>query len=168
MVLVGAALLAAGCQQASPEQRALEQAESHLDQVRSGRLALTFLASDSDTPADSNPGTLTITFDDDAPSAFVPTTANISNTAGPESAPISLNFLAKVGADGLGDVVFAEPGALIGFAGKRTIAATLRMELPKNFQSSEFLLEHGQVDRIVHRKDMRRELARVVDYCEQK
>ena len=69
---------------------------------------------------------------------------------------------------GLGDVVFAEPGALIGFAGKRTIAATLRMELPKNFQSSEFLLEHGMVDRIVHRKDMRTELARVVDYCEQK
>jgi len=57
---------------------------------------------------------------------------------------------------------------LIGFAGKRTIAATLRMELPKNFQSSEFLLEHGMVDRIVHRKDMRTELARVVDYCEQK
>ena len=69
---------------------------------------------------------------------------------------------------GLGDVVFAEPGALIGFAGKRTIQATLRMELPKNFQSSEFLLEHGMVDRIVHRKDMRTELARVVDYCEQK
>lgn len=66
---------------------------------------------------------------------------------------------------GLGDVVLAEPGALVGFAGQRTIWNTVRLELPKNFQTSEFLLEHGMVDRIVHRKDLRTELARVIDYC---
>src|SRR5262245_2238571 len=67
---------------------------------------------------------------------------------------------------GLGDVILAEPGALVGFAGKRTIWNTVRLELPKNFQTSEFLLEHGLIDRIVHRKDLRTELARIIDYCE--
>lgn len=66
----------------------------------------------------------------------------------------------------LGDIILAEPGALIGFAGKRTIWNTVRLELPKDFQSSEFLKEHGFVDRIVERKDMRTELARIIDYCE--
>lgn len=65
----------------------------------------------------------------------------------------------------LGDVIFAEPKALIGFAGPRTIKATLRMELPKGFQSSEFLLEHGYIDRIVPRKDLKSEIARTIDYC---
>ena len=51
----------------------------------------------------------------------------------------------------LGDLIFAEPKALIGFAGPRTIKATIRLELPKGFQTSEFLLEHGFVDRIVPR-----------------
>ncbi len=51
----------------------------------------------------------------------------------------------------LGDLVFAEPKALIGFAGPRTIKATIRIELPKGFQTSEFLLEHGYIDRIVRR-----------------
>ncbi|NCX98782.1 MAG: acetyl-CoA carboxylase carboxyltransferase subunit beta, partial [Planctomycetia bacterium] len=51
----------------------------------------------------------------------------------------------------LGDLCFAEPRALIGFAGPRTIKATIRMELPKGFQTSEFLLEHGFIDRIVAR-----------------
>ncbi|MFM7151532.1 MAG: acetyl-CoA carboxylase, carboxyltransferase subunit beta [Gemmataceae bacterium] len=67
---------------------------------------------------------------------------------------------------GLGDIILAEPGALIGFAGKRTIWNTVRLELPKNFQTSEFLLEHGHVDRIVPRKDLRTELARIIDFCE--
>ncbi|MCS6976279.1 MAG: acetyl-CoA carboxylase, carboxyltransferase subunit beta [Gemmatales bacterium] len=67
---------------------------------------------------------------------------------------------------GLGDIVLAEPGAMIGFAGKRTIWATVRLELPEEFQSSEFLLRHGFIDRIVHRKDLRTELARLIDYCE--
>ena len=53
----------------------------------------------------------------------------------------------------LGDLVFAEPKALIGFAGPRTIKATIRLELPKGFQTSEFLLEHGFIDRIVPRPD---------------
>ena len=65
----------------------------------------------------------------------------------------------------LGDLIFAEPKALIGFAGPRTIKATLRMELPKGFQTSEFLLEHGYIDRIVQRQDLNTELARAVDYC---
>ena len=51
----------------------------------------------------------------------------------------------------LGDLIFAEPKALIGFAGPRTIQATIRIELPKGFQTSEFLLEHGYIDRIVRR-----------------
>ncbi len=65
----------------------------------------------------------------------------------------------------LGDVVFAEPKALIGFAGPRTIKATIRIELPKGFQTSEFLLEHGFVDRIVCRRDLKSEIARTIDYC---
>ncbi len=65
----------------------------------------------------------------------------------------------------LGDVVFAEPKALIGFAGPRTIKATIRIELPKGFQTSEFLLEHGFIDRIVRRKDLKSEIARTIDYC---
>ncbi len=65
-----------------------------------------------------------------------------------------------------GDITLAEPGALIGFAGKRTIWATVRMELPEGFQTSEFLLQHGFVDRIVHRQDLRTEVARIIDYCE--
>jgi acetyl-CoA carboxylase carboxyl transferase subunit beta len=65
----------------------------------------------------------------------------------------------------LGDVIFAEPKALIGFAGPRTIKATIRIELPKGFQTSEFLLEHGFIDRIVRRSDLKSEIARTIDYC---
>ena len=65
----------------------------------------------------------------------------------------------------LGDVVFAEPKALIGFAGPRTIKATIRIELPKGFQTSEFLLEHGYIDRIVPRAKLKSEIARTIDYC---
>ncbi len=65
----------------------------------------------------------------------------------------------------LGDLVFAEPRALIGFAGPRTIKATIRIELPKGFQTSEFLLEHGYVDRIVSRARLKSEIARAIDYC---
>jgi acetyl-CoA carboxylase carboxyl transferase subunit beta len=65
-----------------------------------------------------------------------------------------------------GDLTLAEPGALIGFAGKRTIWNTVRLELPEGFQTSEFLLRHGFIDRIVHRKDLRTEVARIIDYCE--
>ena len=65
----------------------------------------------------------------------------------------------------LGDLVFAEPKALIGFAGPRTIKATIGIELPEGFQTSEFLLEHGYIDRIVTRKHLKTEIARAIDYC---
>ncbi len=65
----------------------------------------------------------------------------------------------------LGDVIFAEPKALIGFAGPRTIKATIRVSLPEGFQTSEFLLKHGYIDRIVHRDELKSEIARVIDYC---
>ncbi len=60
----------------------------------------------------------------------------------------------------LGDLNIAEPRALIGFAGPRVIEQTVREKLPEGFQRSEFLLEHGQVDMIVHRKDMKTTLTR--------
>jgi acetyl-CoA carboxylase carboxyl transferase subunit beta len=65
----------------------------------------------------------------------------------------------------LGDFILAEPGALIGFAGPRTIWNTIKVELPEGFQRSEFLRDHGFVDFVVHRKDLRSEIARLVDYC---
>jgi acetyl-CoA carboxylase carboxyl transferase subunit beta len=65
----------------------------------------------------------------------------------------------------LGDVILAEPGALIGFAGQRVIANTIKTELPSGFQRAEFLLDHGFIDRIVPRRELRSELARLIDYC---
>ncbi len=65
----------------------------------------------------------------------------------------------------LGDITLAEPGALIGFAGPRVIANTIKAKLPEGFQRAEFMLEHGFVDRIVPRKDLRSEIARIIDYC---
>lgn len=65
----------------------------------------------------------------------------------------------------LGDVIVAEPGAMIGFAGPRVIANTIKAELPEGFQTAEFMLEHGFVDRIVARGELRKELARLIDYC---
>lgn len=68
----------------------------------------------------------------------------------------------------LGDVIIAEPKALIAFAGPRTIFQTIKIELPEGFQRSEFLLDHGFVDMIVHRKDLRQEISRLIDYCGKK
>ena len=65
----------------------------------------------------------------------------------------------------LGDVILAEPKALIGFAGPRVIANTVREELPEGFQRSEHLLEKGFIDRVVHRRDLRSEISRVIDYA---
>src|SRR2546423_3645688 len=65
----------------------------------------------------------------------------------------------------LGDFILAEPKALIAFAGPRTIWNTIKVELPEGFQRSEFLQEHGFVDFVVHRKDLRSEIARLVDFC---
>jgi acetyl-CoA carboxylase carboxyl transferase subunit beta len=64
----------------------------------------------------------------------------------------------------LGDVNIAEPGALIGFAGPRVIETTIRQKLPEGFQRSEFLLEHGMIDRIVSRLAMRDEIAMLVSH----
>ncbi len=62
----------------------------------------------------------------------------------------------------VGDLNIAEPNALIGFAGPRVIEQTIKQELPKGFQRSEFLLEHGMIDRIVPRKEMRAEVGRIL------
>lgn len=62
----------------------------------------------------------------------------------------------------LGDIIAAEPNALIGFAGPRVIEQTVREQLPEGFQRSEFLLEHGAIDFIIHRKEMRDKLTRIL------
>ena len=63
----------------------------------------------------------------------------------------------------LGDYNLAEPGALIGFAGRRVIEQTVREKLPEDFQTAEFLLEHGQLDAVVHRDDMRESLRKILE-----
>ncbi len=64
----------------------------------------------------------------------------------------------------LGDIQMAEPNALIGFAGQRVIEQTIREKLPEGFQRSEYLLEHGMLDMVVERKDLRERLGSVIDY----
>ena len=64
----------------------------------------------------------------------------------------------------LGDITVAEPQALLGFAGPRVIAQTVRQELPSGFQTSEFLLEHGFIDQVCHRKEMRQRLVSLLRY----
>lgn len=66
----------------------------------------------------------------------------------------------------LGDLHIAEPGALIGFAGQRVIQETIREQLPDGFQRAEYLLEHGMVDMVVRRHDLRATLASVLDYLQ--
>ena len=63
----------------------------------------------------------------------------------------------------LGDINIAEPKAFVGFAGRRVIEQTVRVELPEDFQKSEFLLEHGAIDMIVHRSELRRKIIRLLD-----
>lgn len=65
---------------------------------------------------------------------------------------------------GVGDVIIAEPRALIGFTGPRVIEQTIRQKLPAGFQRSEFLLEHGLIDMIVHRKNLKSSLSQLLDY----
>ena len=65
----------------------------------------------------------------------------------------------------LGDIIVAEPKALIGFAGPRVIKETIRAELPAGFQTAEFLLERGFIDRIVPRGELRKDLARLLADC---
>jgi acetyl-CoA carboxylase carboxyl transferase subunit beta len=65
---------------------------------------------------------------------------------------------------GLGDIIIAEPKALIGFTGPRVIEQTIKQKLPDGFQRSEFLLEHGLIDMIVNRKDLKMTISRIIDY----
>jgi len=64
----------------------------------------------------------------------------------------------------LGDIQIAEPGALIGFAGQRVIEQTIREKLPEGFQRAEYLLDHGMVDMVTHRHELKATLARLIDY----
>ena len=64
----------------------------------------------------------------------------------------------------LGDIIIAEPKALIGFTGPRVIEQTIRQKLPSGFQTSEFLLEHGLIDMVVHRKNLRGTVSQLIDY----
>lgn len=77
--------------------------------------------------------------------------------------PTTAGVLASFGS--LGDIILAEPGAMIGFTGPRVIRQTMKQDLPDGFQTAEFMLEHGFVDRIVARKDLRSEVASLMDYC---
>lgn len=65
---------------------------------------------------------------------------------------------------GIGDIIVAEPKALIGFTGPRVIEQTIRQKLPSGFQSSEFLLEHGLIDMIAHRRELKATLSKLLDY----
>jgi acetyl-CoA carboxylase beta subunit len=66
----------------------------------------------------------------------------------------------------LGDVILAEPRALLGFAGPRVIQQTIGQELPEGFQSSEFFMEHGFLDKIVDRSQMRRTVSLLLEYLD--
>ncbi len=63
----------------------------------------------------------------------------------------------------LGDIILAEPGSLIGFAGRAVIEQTIKQQLPEDFQRAEFLLEHGLIDKIVDRKDIKRTVAKIIE-----
>lgn len=83
---------------------------------------------------------------------------HISCLTNPTMAGIMASFA------GVGDIIMAEPKALIGFTGPRVIEQTIRQKLPEGFQRSEFLLEHGMIDMIVSRKDMKAQIAQIIDY----
>jgi acetyl-CoA carboxylase carboxyl transferase subunit beta len=63
------------------------------------------------------------------------------------------------------DIIMAEPGALVGFAGPRVIKETIKKTLPKGFQTTEFMLEHGFIDMVVERSKLRHEISKILDYC---
>jgi acetyl-CoA carboxylase carboxyl transferase subunit beta len=89
---------------------------------------------------------------DDAGGLFIPVLTD------PTTGGVSASFAM------LGDVIIAEPKALIGFAGPRVIKQTINVDLPEGFQTSEFLLEHGFIDMIISRGELRNEIARLIDY----
>jgi acetyl-CoA carboxylase carboxyl transferase subunit beta len=63
----------------------------------------------------------------------------------------------------LGDIIIAEPRSLIGFAGPRVIEQTIKQQLPENFQRAEFLLEHGMIDLVIERKELKNTIAKLID-----
>jgi acetyl-CoA carboxylase carboxyl transferase subunit beta len=65
----------------------------------------------------------------------------------------------------VGDINISEPGALVGFAGRRVIEQTIKQKLPENFQTAEYFLEHGFIDMIVERKNMKKTLQQILSYC---
>jgi len=81
----------------------------------------------------------------------------VSILTNPTTAGVSASYAS------LGDIIIAEPGALIGFAGPRVIEQTINQELPEGFQRSEFLLEHGMLDMIVERRELKPSLVRILD-----
>ncbi|MBP9854885.1 MAG: acetyl-CoA carboxylase carboxyltransferase subunit beta [Candidatus Omnitrophica bacterium] len=83
---------------------------------------------------------------------------HISCLTNPTMAGIMASFA------GVGDIIMAEPKALIGFTGPRVIEQTIRQKLPKGFQSSEFLLAHGLIDMIVDRKDLKDQITKIIEY----
>jgi acetyl-CoA carboxylase carboxyl transferase subunit beta len=82
----------------------------------------------------------------------------ISVLTNPTTAGVMASFAS------LGDVIMAEPRAMIGFAGPRVIKETTHQDLPKGFQTAEFLQEHGLVDMIVHRKQMRDQITQLLSF----
>ena len=68
----------------------------------------------------------------------------------------------------LGDILIAEKGATIGFAGKRVIEQTIKETIPDNFQTADYLLEHGMIDMVVHRKDLKKKIFKILQYLEKK
>jgi acetyl-CoA carboxylase carboxyl transferase subunit beta len=64
----------------------------------------------------------------------------------------------------LGDIIIAEKGSMIGFAGKRVIEETIKEKLPENFQTAEYLLEHGMIDIVVHRKELKEKISNVISH----
>ncbi|MFA6349643.1 MAG: acetyl-CoA carboxylase, carboxyltransferase subunit beta [Candidatus Omnitrophota bacterium] len=84
--------------------------------------------------------------------------AYISVLTNPTMAGIMASFA------GIGDSIIAEPKALIGFTGPRVIEQTIRQKLPHGFQRSEFLLDHGLIDKIVHRKNLKNTISQLLDY----
>lgn len=85
---------------------------------------------------------------------------HISVLTNPTMAGIMASFA------GVGDLIIAEPKALIGFAGPRVIEQTIRQKLPPGFQRSEFLLDHGLIDMIVERKDLQDTIAKIISYTQ--
>ena len=82
----------------------------------------------------------------------------ISILTDPTTGGVSASFAMQ------GDFILAEPGALIGFAGPRVIKQTIGQDLPEGFQTSEFLVEKGFVDRIVHRQELKNIVSRIIDF----